>query len=92
MPCAGALNPADHYHPTLKKADGYAARFSVIATRIGEGEGRAVKHPGRVEKIQPPLTQSHVALCRVAGNSHNRIVYTKNGRVTVILRVDKVIE
>ena len=94
MPCARALNPADDYHPTLEKADGYAARFSVIATRIGEGEGRAAKHPARVEKIQTPPAQSCLALRGVTGDFHRRIVYTKRMGVTGFLgpRTDEVIQ
>ena len=94
MPCAGALNPADDYHPTLEKADGYTARFSVIATRIGEGEGRAVKHQARVEKIQPPRAQGYLALRGVTGDFHPHIVYTERMGVTEFLgpRTDEVIE
>jgi len=94
MPCARALNPADDYHPTFEKADGYAARLSVIATRIVEGESLAVEHPARIEKIQAPPAQCCLALRGVTGDFHCRIVYTKRVGVTGFLgpRTDEVIQ
>ena len=85
MPCARALNPADDYHPTFEKADGNAARFSVIATRIGESEGFAFEHLTGIEKIQPPPAQGCLALRGVTGDFHRRIVYTKRVDVTGFL-------
>ena len=94
MPCARALNPADNYHPPFEKADGYAARFSVIATRIGESEGFAFEHPAGIEKIQPSPAQACRALRGVRGDFHRRIVYTKSVGVTGFFgpRPDEVIQ
>jgi len=94
MPCARALNPAHDYHPTFEKAYGYAARLSIIAARIIEGESLAVEHPARIEKIQAPPAQCCLALRGVTGNSHSRIVYTKRLGVTGFPgpRTDEVIQ
>ena len=92
MPCARAFNPADHNHAPREKAAGYAARLSIVATLVGKSKSCTAEHPDRVEKIQPPLPQGRIALCRVEGNFHYRIVYTNNRRVTVFRRADKVIE
>jgi len=68
----------DNHQSILQHTEAKDPNFAVVLPRVFNLGGHSVKDPRCVLKIEPSVSQSPIALCRVVSDAHGIIVYTKN--------------